>query len=151
MRRALGFKLTTQAAHLMWFVDYCESRAADRITTELALEWATTTRSGSSHEVYLARRLMSGADLRPPLQTLDPATEIPPEDVLPHHYLRIAPYLYSTGEITALIDAAGRLTPAAAGGDLADADRPAGGDRHAQVRGLPTRRRPRRPGRRDAG
>ena len=29
------------------------------------------------------------------LQTLDPATEVPPEDVLPRHYRRIAPYLYS--------------------------------------------------------
>jgi hypothetical protein len=25
------------------------------------------------------------------LMTLDPATEVPPEDVLPHHYRRIAP------------------------------------------------------------
>ena len=71
------------------------------------------------------------------LQTLDPATEVPPEDVLPHHYRRIAPYLYSPGEITALISTAGRLAcPAAAGRDLADADRPAGGDRDAHVRGL---------------
>ena len=45
------------------------------------------------------------------LQTLDPATEVPPEDVLPHHKRRIAPYLYSPQEIAALIEAAGGLTP----------------------------------------
>ena len=59
MRRALGFKLTTQAAQLMSFVDYCQSAGSDRITSELALQWATTTRSGSSHDGYLARRLMT--------------------------------------------------------------------------------------------
>ena len=45
------------------------------------------------------------------LTALDPATEVPPEDMLPHHYRRIAPYLYSPGEITALMAAAGRLAP----------------------------------------
>ena len=111
MRRALGFKLTTQAAQLMSFVDYCESRGSDRITSELALQWATTTRSGSSHDGYLARRLMTVRIFARHYQTLDPDSEIPPEDALPHHRCRIAPHLYSTGEISALIDAAGRLRP----------------------------------------
>src|SRR6476646_3592569 len=111
MRRALGFKLTTQAAQLMSFVDYCESRGSDRITSELALQWATTTRSGSTHDGYLARRLMSVRIFARNYQTLDPDSEIPPEDALPHHKCRIAPHLYSTGEISALLDAAGRLRP----------------------------------------
>ena len=111
MRRALGFKLTTQAAQLMSFVDYCQSRGSDRITSELALQWATTTRSGSSHDGYLARRLMTVRIFARHYQTLDPDSEIPPEDALPHHRCRIAPHLYSTGEISALIDAAGRLRP----------------------------------------
>ncbi len=151
MRRALGFKLTTQAAQLMSFVDYCESRGSDRITSELALQWATTTRSGSSHDGYLARRLMTVRIFARHYQTLDPDSEIPPEDALPHHRCRIAPHLYSTGEISALIDAAGRLTPTAAGGDLADADRTAHRHRHAQERSVPPRRRARRPRCRDAG
>jgi hypothetical protein len=36
VRRALGFKLTTQATQLMSFVDYCESRGSSRITSHLA-------------------------------------------------------------------------------------------------------------------
>jgi integrase len=111
MRRALGFKLTTQAAQLMSFVDHCQSRGSDRITSELALQWATTTRSGSSHDGYLARRLMTVRIFARHYQTLDPDSEIPPEDALPHHRCRIAPHLYSTGEISALIDAASRLRP----------------------------------------
>ena len=44
-------------------------------------------------------------------QTLDPDSEIPPEDALPHHKCRIAPYLYAPGEVTTLHAAAGRLQP----------------------------------------
>ena len=111
MRRTLGFKLTTQAAQLMSFIDYCESHGSDRITSDLALEWATTTRSGSTHDGYLARRLMTVRIFARYYKTLDPGSEIPPEDALPHHRCRIAPYLYSLDEITALIEAARRLRP----------------------------------------
>lgn len=96
MRRTLGFKLTTQGAQLMSFVDYCESHGSgDRITSELALQWATTTRSGSSHDAYLARRLMTVRIFARHYRTLNPDSEVPPEDALPHHKCRIAPYLYS--------------------------------------------------------
>jgi integrase len=111
MRRSLGFKLITQAAQLMSFVDYCESVGSDLITSDLALEWATTTRSGSTHDGYLARRLMTVRIFARHYKTLDPGSEIPPEDALPQHKCRIAPYLYSTGEITALLDGAARLRP----------------------------------------
>jgi integrase/recombinase XerD len=111
MRRALGFKLTTQGRQLMSFIEFCEARGAERITTELALAWATQTSRGSSDEVYQSRRLMVVRIFARHLAALDPATEVPPEDMLPHHYRRIAPYLYSPGEITALMAAAGRLTP----------------------------------------
>jgi integrase/recombinase XerD len=111
MRRALGFKLTAWAGHLRSFVDYCEAHHAERITTELALAWATQTPRGSSDEVYWSRRLMVVRIFARHLKTLDPATEVPPQDALPHHTRRIAPYLYSPGEITALIGAAARLKP----------------------------------------
>ena len=45
------------------------------------------------------------------LQPLDPATEVPPEDVLARRQRRIPPYLYSPQEITALMSAAGRSGP----------------------------------------
>ncbi len=111
MRRALGFKLTTQGRQLMSFIDYCEAHQTDHITTELALAWAMQTTRGSSDEVYGSRRLMVVRIFARHLKTLDPATEVPPADVLPHHYRRIAPYLYSPGEITALMVVAGGLTP----------------------------------------
>src|SRR5215831_12784054 len=111
MRRALGFKRTTQGQHLMRLVGYYEALGAEHITTELALAWATQTARGSSDEAYWSRRLMVVRIFARHLAALDPATEVPPEDMLPHHYRRIAPYLYSPGQVTALIAAAGRLAP----------------------------------------
>jgi integrase/recombinase XerD len=112
MRRALGFKLTTQGRHLMSFVRFCEDRSADHVTADLAVEWATRTSRGSGNEVYQARRLDVVRIFARHLQALDPATEVPPDDVLSRRYLRIQPYLYSPAEIAALMNAAGALRPA---------------------------------------
>jgi integrase len=112
MRRALGFKLTAHGRHLMSFVRFCEERSADRLTADLAVEWATRTDRGSDCEVYQARRLDVVRIFARHLQALDPATEVPPEDVLARRYLRIPPYLYSPQEITALMSAADALRPA---------------------------------------
>jgi integrase/recombinase XerD len=110
MRRALGFKLETHGTRLMSFVAFCEERGASRVTTDLAVEWATRTASDS--EAYQARRLDVVRIFARHLQALDPATEVPPGDVLARRQCRIPPYLYSPEEITALMDAAGSLTPA---------------------------------------
>ena len=112
MRRALGFKLTTQGRHLMSFVRFCEERSADHVTADLAVEWATRTSRGSGNEVYQARRLDVVRIFARHLQALDPATEVPPDDVLSRRYLRIQPYLYSPAEIAALMSAADDLRPA---------------------------------------
>ena len=112
MRRALGFKLTTwavppQRLHrlLRGPPRRTDHHRAARWPGRLEPRAAAATRSTG------ARRLMVVRIFARHLQTLDPATEVPPEDVLPHHYRRIPPYLYSPSEITALISAAGRLEP----------------------------------------
>jgi integrase/recombinase XerD len=111
MRRALGFKLTTQGRHLMSFVRFCEERSADRVTTDLAVERATRAGRGSGDEVYQARKLDTIRIFARHLQALDPATEVPPEDVLSRRQGRVSPYLYSPDEIAALMRAAGDLAP----------------------------------------
>ena len=112
MRRALGFGLTTQGRRLMSFVRFCEERSADRVTADLALEWATRVRRGTGNEVYQARKLDTVRIFARHLQVLDPATEIPADDILSRRWLRVPPYLYSRQEIAALMDAAGDLAPA---------------------------------------
>jgi integrase len=111
MRRTLGFKLEDQGRQLMSFITYCENHGSDHITSELALAWATTTAHHSGSAAYFARRLMTVRIFARHLATLDPATEIPPEDALPHHKCRVRPYLYSSQEITALMAAASELVP----------------------------------------
>src|SRR5229473_341057 len=110
MRRALGFKLTSHGSRLMSFIRFCEDRGATTVTTDLAVEWATST--PSDHEAYQARRLDIVRIFARHLQPLDPATEVPPEDVLDRRQWRIPPYLYSPQEVTALMTAARTLRPA---------------------------------------
>lgn len=45
------------------------------------------------------------------LKALEPATEVPPEDALPHHYRRITPHLFTPAELAALLQATGELRP----------------------------------------
>ena len=109
MRRALGFKLEMQGPRLMSFVRFCQDRGADRVTADLTVEWATAT---SGDEVNQARRLDVVRIFARHLQALDPATEVPPDDVLSRRYRRIPPYLYSPEEVSALMRAADGLAPA---------------------------------------
>jgi integrase/recombinase XerD len=112
MRRTLGFKLVGEGRLVMRLVDYCESRAADHLTTELALAWAIEPGPrGQASEYYQSRKLMVARIFARHLKMLDPATEIPPEDLLPCRARTLTPYLYSDSEITALMDAAASLTP----------------------------------------
>ena len=60
--------------------------------------WQSNGRPGprvSGNEVYQARRLDAVRIFARHLQALDPATEIPPEDVLSRRYRRIEPYVFS--------------------------------------------------------
>ena len=111
MRRALGFSLTTFGIRLDSFITWLESTGDTVITSDAAIAWATATRSGSTDPAYLARRLDVARIFARHMQVLDPATEIPPMDVLSRRYRRITPHLYPPGEIAAILAAAGELSP----------------------------------------
>ncbi len=96
----------------MSFVGFCEERHLPHVTVDAAIEWATQTVTGSDDPVYQARRLDVVRIFARHLQAIDPATEVPPDDVLTRRYRRVPPYLYTTSEVTALMSAADRLTPA---------------------------------------
>lgn len=110
MRRRLGFKLTTFGQKLMSFVGYLERTGAPVLSTAAAVAWATDT-PRSTDRVHWSRRLMAVRVFARHLQLLEPATEVPPEDVLPHHYRRIPPHLFAPAELAALLGAADRLRP----------------------------------------
>jgi integrase/recombinase XerD len=109
-RRALGFVLSTQGRLLMDFVAHCERHAIVTVTTDAAVSWAIDT-TRSQDPLWWARRLMVVRIFARYLQALDPATQVPPMDVLPHAYRRTTPYLYSAQQLADLVQAAGLLRP----------------------------------------
>lgn len=110
MRRALGFKLTTFGQKLLSFVGYLEAHDMEVLTTDAALAWAMGT-PRSSDEVHWSRRLMVVRIFARHLAVLDPATEVPPVDLLQHRYRRITPHLYTPSELAALLTATDVLCP----------------------------------------
>jgi integrase len=109
VRRRLGFEMPQDGRLLAGFVEFLERAGAERITTELALTWARLPVHAHHHR--WRQRLSVVRGFARHLATLDPDSEVPSKDLLPGHRPRIAPYIYTENEITALIAAAGRLSP----------------------------------------
>jgi integrase/recombinase XerD len=109
IRRGLGFKLQADQRLLENFVEFLERAGAERITSELAVMWATLPQDAHPHR--WGQRLTIVRVFARYVATLDADSEIPSKDLLPARRPRVAPYIYSPAEITALLDAVGRLTP----------------------------------------
>jgi integrase len=108
LRRGLGFELRNVQWVLGTFVRFLKAEGASHITTELALRWATLP-VGVQPATW-AWRLGTVRRFAIWSSTLDPRTEIPPEGLLPFHYRRQRPYIYSDSEIRRLVQAASGLT-----------------------------------------
>ena len=107
IRRSLGFKLAAEGYLLHSFVSYAEQAGASRLTTGLALDWAELP--PGKDPVWCGKRLAVVRGFARHLQALDPATEIPPPDLLPRRTRRATPYLYTGQEVAELMAAAARL------------------------------------------
>lgn len=112
MRRALGHKLCWDGQLLQQFVVFAGQAAADFITTDLALAWATHRPVVQSAE--WTRRLMVVRLFARYCSARDSRTVVPPPGLLPYRYQRPAPYIYRDDEIARLLDAARQL-PSATG------------------------------------
>ena len=101
IRRSLGFLLREPASCLRNFVAFLQAQRASYITTELALRWATQpTKDQPSTWAWrlgMVRRFALW------LSAFEPRTEIPPLGLLPHHYRRKLPHIYSDEEIEKLL------------------------------------------------
>ena len=107
MRRALGFELREVAGCLRNFIAFVKTQGATRITTELALRWATQPAKAQpatwSWRLGMVRRFAVWHS------TGEPRTEVPPAGLLPHRYLRRTPYIYSDEEIQCILRRAAQL------------------------------------------
>jgi integrase len=107
MRQGLGYKYLDQARRLRDFVSFTEARKATTITTKLALAWATLP---PCTHVSSAKRLHDVRRFARHVASISPKTEIPPSGMFPQ-WKRPKPYIYSDGEIDALLAAALALPP----------------------------------------
>jgi integrase/recombinase XerD len=108
LRRGLGYKLQREEQILPTLIAHVRAAGASSITSQLAIEWAKST--GAAPRTCAAR-LASARGFAAYLQTIDPATEVPPHGVFASHYRRPAPYLWSGADIRRLLQAAGALEP----------------------------------------
>jgi integrase/recombinase XerD len=80
-RRALGYKLASQARILSGFVRYLDDAGATRITIEAALGFAT--QPAQAHPTWWTRRLSAVRGFAAYVAAIDPATQVPPAYLLP--------------------------------------------------------------------
>jgi integrase len=107
LRRALGYQLARPEKLLNQFLNYLQDVGANAVTVKAALGWARLPASGDMN--WWAHRLSVVRGFAIYLHALDPATEVPAADLLPHRPHRATPYLYSDDDITALIAATASL------------------------------------------
>ena len=107
VRRSLGFVMDREVRELEQFVDFLERVGAERVTIELAVMWARMP--ATAHPYVWRKRLGTVRGFARYLATVDPASEIPPTDLLPARQPRVAPYIYSADEIVAVMRAARSL------------------------------------------
>lgn len=108
LRRGLGWELHRSGARLHRFVDFLEREGATVITTDLALRWATATADAAPGS--WGQRLGDVRRFATWLSAEDPRGEVPPRGLLSERYRRPPPYIFSDGEVCAIIRKAARLS-----------------------------------------
>jgi integrase/recombinase XerD len=107
VRRSLGFQLERAGKLLPDFLRYLGERGLSHVTTTAALAWATQPRD--AHPAWWSARLLVVRGFAKYLQTIEPRTEVPSPELLPHRRARSKPYVYSAADVTALLSATDTL------------------------------------------
>lgn len=110
IRRSLGFKLEGNERVLTGFAGYLDQRGAHGITVDDAVAFATAPAGASPR--YQAMRLSAIRCFTQWASLLDASIEVPPDRLLPARPTRAAPWIYTCGQISSLLGAAGPLQPA---------------------------------------
>jgi integrase len=108
-RRALGFALRIAGQRLLAFARFADKRSGGPLTISLATAWAQAAKRPSP--ITWARRLEVVRPFARYLHQFDPATEIPPSGLFGPAHRRLAPHIYTPGELGALLGEARRLGP----------------------------------------
>jgi integrase/recombinase XerD len=109
VRTALGYRLRDDAGLVKALAGYADSVGGGRLSTAVALRWASAAGSDSTHQ----RRLSVARGFAAYMRAFDPATEIPPMRLGPLVDRRPRrPHIYTDDEVAALMAAAREGEPA---------------------------------------
>jgi integrase len=110
LRRQLGYALHSTGQQLLAFARYADGLGhRGPITVALAVRWARLPRGARPQ--WWARRLQIVRGFAQHRALFEPATEVPPANLLGPHFRRGTPHIYSDAEISALLCAARALGP----------------------------------------
>lgn len=110
LRRGLGARLRHQGPLLLDFGRFLDqAKHSGPITAEMALRWAQAPKSHDPAQT--ARRLGAIRAFLRHRKGFDPATAVPPVQLLGCGIRRKPPHIYSLAEVQALLDACARLWP----------------------------------------
>jgi site-specific recombinase XerD len=107
LRRALGYKLRKHEPRLTEFIAFLAAKGTDRITTRLAVAWATESSKGHKHSCF--ERLGFIRSFAKHVSSMDARTEIPPTGTMRRPEIALRPYIYTQEEIGRLMAAARNL------------------------------------------
>ncbi|GAB3176754.1 tyrosine-type recombinase/integrase [Myceligenerans halotolerans] len=111
MRRTMGFKVEGLSKLLRSFVMFCEARGVEQVRNDVALEWATSAIKVPVNDALFARRMDAVRIFARHQHALDPATQIPAEEVCNRRYQPREPNIFSQAQILALLNATAVLSP----------------------------------------
>jgi len=109
LRRALGYTLARPEKLLNQFLTHLEETGIDVVTVESALNWAQLP-GGDGASNWWGYRLSAVRGFATYLHGLDPAHQVPAAELFPQRSRRAVPYLYSEGDVAALMRAASSLS-----------------------------------------
>jgi len=108
LRRSLGHELAEAGWLLPGFVAYLDACGSPTVTIDAALAWAQQApRSPAGRVTTLgARRMTAARGFARYLSGIDPGTQVPPLGLMPHRARWRQPFIYTTADISTLLEAA---------------------------------------------
>lgn len=108
-RRSSGFELTSEGKQLESFARFADGRGAERITLELASDWARASRYPRA--ISWARRIETLRGFATYCLRTDPNTVVPERNIFGPGHRRLVPHIYTDAELENLLKATDRLGP----------------------------------------
>jgi integrase len=108
-RRSLGFSLMPESLYLPQFARFAEQKHAPRLTVQLAIDWACTSKRQTP--ITRAHRIIRLRGFAKYCQRFDPDGEIPPLGLFGRTRRRSVPHIFTEQELTQLLDATSKLRP----------------------------------------